>query len=331
MKYKIRKIEKRYKKDLKNSEEKIILLEKSLAQLGTLYDIIWSEKDENSFKLRSFNHRLSLTRWKKIIANKFVKLAFVLFVLTIPFIWYYEHPVTMYNSEIKLYSLLIGLLITFLIAYDRFSIYLIIKQKFKRENVYKNSFLKVFLLYFLEIIKYFILPFLKKIIAIIITSSVASISFCGIFLVYMNASFWDELTKLDYSNLSDLLYIMEESLGLEENLAILILIVTILSIISLLALIFSISRALRFYHIKWKYLNISHVMTIFVQLIFFIGSFIILALSKYKNNLILPSLSFSIYLIVICTTAIIFGDELSVEKKFRRKHRDLLQAFLKNK
>lgn len=299
--------------------------------MGNLHDIIWSEKDENNFRLRSFNNRLSLVRWKKIIANKFVKLAFTLLVLSILFTLCYEHTVTLYNSEIKPSSLLIGLFITFLIAYDRFSIYFIIKQKFKRENVYKNSFFIVFLLYFSEIINFFILPFLKKIIAIIVVSSVASISFCGIFLVYMNSSFWDELSKLNYSNLSGLFYIMEESLGLEESLVLLMLIVIILSIISLLALKFSIIQSLRWHHIKWKYLNIKQVMAISVQLTFFIASFIILVLSKYKNNLILPSLGFSIYLIVIYTAAIVLTEELSVEKKFRMRHRYLLQAFLENK
>lgn len=51
MKYKIRKIEKRYKQNLKNSEERTNLLEKSLVQLGSLHDIIWNEKDENSLDL----------------------------------------------------------------------------------------------------------------------------------------------------------------------------------------------------------------------------------------------------------------------------------------
>lgn len=72
MKYKIRKIEKRYKQNLKNSEERTNLLEKSLVQLGSLHDIIWNEKDENSFKLRLFRNRLSIIRWNKIIPNKFV-------------------------------------------------------------------------------------------------------------------------------------------------------------------------------------------------------------------------------------------------------------------
>ncbi len=324
MKYKIRKIEKRYKQDLKISEEKIILLEKSIVQLSNLANINWSKNDENIYRLRSFKGRLSSIGWKKVIINNLDKFIFFLLLLSLVLIMCYDYAV-LHGAQIGFVFLLISLFLIPIIACEQFSIFLVIKQKLRKQNAYRNSFIRIFSLYFSEFIKFFLLPFLKKIIKIIVVSCVAYISFYGIFLLYMNTQFWTELSELDFSSLSRLFYMEENGSGT------LILIVIILSIISLLALILSISRALRFYHIKWKYLNINYVITIFVQLIFFIGSFIILALAKYKNNLILPSLSFSIYLIVICTTAIIFGDELSVEKKFRRKNRYLLQAFLKNK
>lgn len=227
---------------------------------------------------------------------------------------------------INLSNVLFSLFFLVVIIDHIMSTYLVIKQKFKRKNVYRNSFLRLFLLYFIEIIKFVIFPFFNKIITIIFASSVASISFCGVFLLYMNTQFWDELLKLNYSSLSIFLNIKEVGFGL------LVLIILILSIISLLVLKFSITQSLRWYHIKWKYLNINNLWAIIGQFLIIIATFIVLTItSKNKSNSILINLGFSIHVVVLYAAAIVFAEDLSVEKKFRRKNRYLLQAFLENK
>ncbi|MDP5110721.1 MAG: hypothetical protein NWP47_05000 [Rickettsiaceae bacterium] len=324
MKYKIRKIEKRYKQNLKNSEEKIILLEKSIVQLSNLANINWSKNDENIYRLRSFKGRLSSIGWKKVIINNFDKFIFFLLLLSLVLIMCYDYAV-LHGAQIGFVFLLISLFLIPIIACEQFSIFLVIKQKLRKQNAYRNSFLRIFSLYFSEFIKFFLLPFLKKIIKIIVVSCVAYISFYGIFLLYMNTQFWTELSKLDFSNLSRLFYMEENGFGT------LILIVFIFSIITLLALGFSIVQALRFHHIKWKYLSIKDYIMIGIQGLCFIAAFIFLVLGKYKNILMLSNISFSVFTVLIYTAAVILMDELSVEKKFRRKNRDLIQTCLENK